>query len=146
VTKITSRGAKPVGKAAGLAAGLIVALALIGSNTVARAATITVDSIADDTNAGHCTLREAINSANGSSGTADCSAGTGTDTIVFSVTGTITLGSKLPVVAGNLTVTGPVAPGVTVDCDNKFQVAEVEMSATLNLNKLTTTFPSRHLF
>jgi CSLREA domain-containing protein len=72
VSKITGRSAKPIGKAAGLAVGLIAALALIGSGTVARAATITNDSITDDTNPGHCTLREAINSANGSSGTGNC--------------------------------------------------------------------------
>jgi fibronectin-binding autotransporter adhesin len=137
VSKITSRSAKPLGKAAGLAAGFIAALALIGIGTVARAATITIDSVTDDTNAGHCTLREAINSANGSPGTGNCTAGTGTDSIVFSVTGTIILGGKLPIIAGNLTITGPGSPGITIDGNNKFQVMQVDSSATLNLNKLT---------
>ena len=69
----------------------------------AHAATITVQSTLDDTNAGHCTLREAINSANGaSSGTGTCAAGTGTDTIGFSVSGTIVLVSTLPAIANTL--------------------------------------------
>ena len=73
----------------------------------------------------------------GSPGTGNCTAGTGTDSIVFSLTGTIILGSKLPVIGGNLTITGPASSGITIDGNNKFQVMEVDLSATLNLNKLT---------
>src|SRR5689334_21200434 len=56
----------------------------------AYAATITVNSTADDATAGNgqCTLREAINNANAASDTSggDCTAGTtGTNTINFSV-------------------------------------------------------------
>ncbi len=52
---------------------------------VARAATITVNSTADNLTAGdgNCTLREAIMNANSDSDTTggDCSAGNGADTI-----------------------------------------------------------------
>ncbi len=107
----------------------------------ARAATITVQSTVDDTNPGHCTLREAINSANASGGTTGtCTAGTGTDTIVFQsgLTGTISLGSMLPEIANTLTITGPTnAPGITIDGGGTVQLIQVNTFATLNLQFLT---------
>jgi len=62
---------------------------LIGSAvfpTRARAASITVTTLADNTSLdGQWSLREAIINANGDATThADCTAGTGTDTIGFS--------------------------------------------------------------
>src|SRR5438874_10943807 len=59
----------------------------------APTATITVNSLADgaQANDGQCTLREALLNANNNnqSGSTDCAAGSGTDTINFTVTGTI---------------------------------------------------------
>jgi CSLREA domain-containing protein/uncharacterized repeat protein (TIGR02543 family) len=58
--------------------------------------TIVVNSVADtQANDGACTLREAIVNANtdDQSGSTDCAAGSGTDTVLFSVSGTITLGT-----------------------------------------------------
>src|ERR1039458_4080243 len=66
---------------------------------LARAPSITVNNTTDPASTsgnGFCTLREAIDNAN-SPGTdttgGDCVKGTGTDTISFSVSGTITLSS-----------------------------------------------------
>src|SRR5258708_24502495 len=61
---------------------------------------ITVNTLSDASTSGDglCSLREAINNANSASDTADgdCAAGTRTDTIDFSVCGSITLTRNLP--------------------------------------------------
>src|ERR1700720_4614980 len=89
--------------------GLLVALLLVlapvcliltQSRLHASSNTITVNNTTDPASTsgnGFCTLREAINNANAASDTSggDCAPGTGTDTIKFSVSGTITLGSTL---------------------------------------------------
>jgi CSLREA domain-containing protein len=93
-------------------AAIALTFIFVAMPELARAATITVQSALDDTNPGHCTLREAINSANlASSGTGTCTAGSGTDTIEFSfVTAvTINLGSTLPAIANTLTITGAIS-------------------------------------
>ena len=65
---------------------------LFGTAKVALAATLTVNTTADNTTAsdGNCTLREAITNANANSDTTggDCAAGTAAaDTIHFNITG-----------------------------------------------------------
>ena len=83
----------------------VYTLALFGSVPIG-AATITVDSTADNLTAGDgdCTLREATTNANGDTeGTGgDCTGGSGIDTIEFDVGGggaqTVTLTSALPIV------------------------------------------------
>ena len=79
-----------------IALALAASLMLLLSAQVSRAATITVDSLADTTTAGDgdCTLREAIANANndGSDTTGgDCTTGSGADVIDFSVGGVITI-------------------------------------------------------
>src|ERR1700761_6457563 len=78
-----------------LAAGMAITLALALSAT-ARAATITVNSLANTGASGICVLRDTITAANTKAATHGCVVGTGNDTIQFSVTGTITLRSTLP--------------------------------------------------
>ena len=67
----------------------------------AGAATIVVNSLADTVVSGDgvCTLREAILNAerDNHSGATDCAGGNGTDTITFSLSGTITILSGLPI-------------------------------------------------
>jgi hypothetical protein len=125
-----------------LAAGLLGLF--VGSAPFA--ATITVNSLADPGQIGVCALHDAITAANTMTATNGCGAGNGHDTIKFRVTGTITLGSALPEVTDSqLTVTGPAAPGITIDGGNLFQVMpgpvvlvmQVAAGATLNLNHLT---------
>jgi CSLREA domain-containing protein len=106
--------------------------------------TITVNTLNDNTTEGNglCTLREAINNANSESDTTEgnCVAGTGDDTIVFSLSGMIVLGSTLPAIAnsspGSLTIDGS-GQTITVSGANSFQVMEVGSGATLSLNDLT---------
>jgi CSLREA domain-containing protein len=84
-----------------------IGLAVVPPET-ACAATITVNTLADESTPsdGLCSLRETINNANSASDTTggDCSAGTGTDTINFTGSGTIKLNSPLPVITSHLTI------------------------------------------
>jgi len=82
--------------------------------------TITVDTAADVVaNDGQCSLREAITAANtnSTSGAAagECPAGSGADTIAFTIgaTGpqTITLSSALPNISEAVTIDGSTQPG-----------------------------------
>ncbi|MDW8240859.1 MAG: choice-of-anchor Q domain-containing protein, partial [Acidobacteriota bacterium] len=115
---------------------LLIWLLPIPPMPVVHAATFTVNTL-DDTNDGscnatHCSLREAINAANGTS--AD-------DTITFSVSGTITLSSTLPNIvsagtAGKLTIDG-VGRSITVSGNNSVRVFFVNSDADLTLKNLT---------
>ncbi len=106
--------------------------------------TIIVNTLSDTSPSGDgfCSLREAINNANARTDTSsgDCVTGTGTDTINFSVSGTITLGSTLPAVQNTLTI-GSGQP-ITVDGAGSFQVLVVNPGATLNLDNLTVAHGS----
>src|ERR1700758_489897 len=82
-----------------------VCLILTQSRLHASGNTITVTNTTDPASTsgnGFCTLREAIDNAN-SPGTdttgGDCATGTGTDTILFTVSGAITLSGTLPAIA-----------------------------------------------
>ena len=111
--------------------------------SAARAATITVNSLADPGAPGICTLRDAITAANTMTATNGCNPGSGSDTINFSprMTGTISLVSTLPEVADSLlTINGPVSRNITISGGGNFlglQVMEVAGGATLNLNNLS---------
>jgi CSLREA domain-containing protein len=96
----------------GVLLGTLAAIACAGS---AQAATITVNSTGDTAAAdAQCTLREAITAAESDAATGGCAAGSGADTISFSVTGTITVGSPLPTVTKDLTIDGPGAGNLTI--------------------------------
>ncbi len=106
-------------------------------------ATITVDSLADNTTAdAFTTLREAMTTANASAEA---------DTIVFASSlftggaGTITLGSGLPTIAaastaGALTITGPGAATLTITANNgNFRVFQVASGGNASLSGMTVT-------
>src|SRR5689334_20248254 len=83
-------------------AGVTIGATLLAGGTAQAACNCTVDSLADPTEAGHTTLRDAITSAE---------ANAGPDTITFAsgLSGTITLGSALPAITDALTISGPGA-------------------------------------
>jgi CSLREA domain-containing protein len=91
---------------------IILALLLGGAMTATRvraAAIIEVKSNADTiANDGACTLREAITNANNDnqSGSTDCTAGAGADSIYFDANYTITLVDQLPAVTTAITING----------------------------------------
>ncbi|MBV6449456.1 MAG: hypothetical protein MHPDNHAH_00166 [Anaerolineales bacterium] len=110
------------------------------------AAGIVVNSAADSVgNDGSCTLREAITNANNDnqSGSTDCAAGAGADTITFAGNYVITLvGSQLPAVTSQITITGNGAANTIVQADVNpntatYRVIEVGSSGNLTLDSLT---------
>ncbi len=121
-------------------AGLTLLLAL-GQAGPAFAAGIIVNDPADNAVAGDgsCTLREAIHNANNDTDTTeeDCVAGDGEDTITFSVSGTIPLGSTLPDITDpvGLTING-TGQSVTVSGQNLVQAIVVESGAVLSLKNV----------
>lgn len=113
---------------------------LAGLVSPAGAVTYTVTHLADPGTAGdsQCSLREAIESANGA-GNGDCGPDSaGDDTIVFGLSGTITLGSTLPAIVsgqGSLTIDGGGA--ITISGGNSHRVLQVNSGADLTLRDLT---------
>ena len=111
----------------------------------APAAAIIVNTLADGApaNNSQCTLREALLNANGDnqSGSTDCVAGSGADTITFTVTGTINLASALPAIAQSVTITGPGAPQLTVrrDTGGNYRIFQVNAGSTVTISGLTIT-------
>ncbi|MGO9601836.1 MAG: choice-of-anchor Q domain-containing protein [Candidatus Binataceae bacterium] len=120
--------------------GLIAAagVALLGPRVPLAARPIIVNTTADPGSPGVCALRDAITAANTHVAVNGCAAGTGTDTITFSVSGTITLKSTLPAIAnassGSLMIDGG---GQTIAGAGAYQVFVVDSGATLTLNNLT---------
>jgi CSLREA domain-containing protein len=109
-----------------MAGALLSALALLVlSAGAAHAATIVVNSTADTVAVDSlCTLREAIINANNDAATyPDCTAGSGADTITFSVNGIITLGSALPDVTSALTISGNGTADTVIQANASANVA-----------------------
>ena len=81
---------------------------------IATAATITVTTLLD--NNGGCTLRNAILSSNDGTSHGGCTAGTASNTIVFSVNGTILLGGvPLNIYNNSLTISGNGTANTIID-------------------------------
>jgi len=98
-----------VGRWLGVVLGAALCSLAIPGN--ALAATIVVNSLADTVASGDgaCTLREAVLNAerDNPSGSTDCAAGSGADTITFSLSGTISLDPGLTIAsAGGITIDG----------------------------------------
>jgi CSLREA domain-containing protein len=120
---------------------------VLASLPAAQAATFTVTTAADEQNTNNqCSLREAIINANqnNQSGSADCPAGVGEDTINFQPSlspATITLGSQVTISdSAGLVIDGGSAK-ITVSGNNALRVFEVGTPTVsgvkLTLNNLT---------
>ncbi|MBV8516018.1 MAG: right-handed parallel beta-helix repeat-containing protein [Acidobacteria bacterium] len=137
------RDSKPSGSLAAAIAAGAVTLTAAG----AQAATITVNSIADNTTAGdaQCTLREALANANANADTTggDCVAGSGADTInLTALAGTITLGGTQLTISDSTTLTGPGASTLTIDAASNSRVFYIYNNATaltVSISGLTAT-------
>lgn len=107
-----------------LVSGLSIGLFVVPATSVYAicAPSVVVTSLNDS---GSNTLRDAMNFL--------CPDGT----ITFSGTGTITLASSLPTITKNMTITGPSAPGITIDGANLFRLISVNPGVTVTLNTLT---------
>ena len=129
----------PIDRTSRLGAAVFAALILIATGTTAHAASITVSTLSDPTgSAGTCSLHDAITAANTKVATNNCVAGTGTDTIDFSVTGTITLANTLPAIKNTLTIDGS-GQAITISGNNFVQPMVVNTGANLTLQFLTLT-------
>jgi hypothetical protein len=118
----------------------IVLLPLFLTSGWARAATITVDTTAAGEVAGACSLLDAVISADthATPSGSTCAAGTGNDTIEFSVTGTIfTL--ELLITDPTLVIRGPVTGGITLDAERVTNIIDAINVDKLSLLNLTFT-------
>jgi CSLREA domain-containing protein len=115
-------------------------VAILGWGGVARAATITVTSLADNSTVdGQVTLREAILAANTDTSVDGSMAGSGPDQIVFAVgPGAIALnGTALPTITQALALTGPGAGRLAIDGGQASRLLEVSNGAVLTVSRLT---------
>lgn len=109
-----------------------------------HAATITVNTLTDENNTNNaaCSLREAINNANGNNTTngLGCVAGSGTDDIVFSVSGTINLTAVLPEISSSMNIGNntTTAPNLTVNRSSggNYRIFLVNSGNTVAMNGL----------
>jgi hypothetical protein len=120
-------------------AALAAASAALLTAAPAGAATLSVNT-PNDTSVSNCTLRDAIASANsnGNVGACTASGAYGADAIQFNLPNpsTITLGSPLPSVNGDLTIAGPGASGLRLSGADTYQVLDVN-SGVASVSGLT---------
>lgn len=130
-----------------------VSLAIVLSVTVAKAATLTVNSLADNSTSGDglVTLREAVAAANADTATDLGQSGSGADTIVFdaslaggtislSIAGNTTFGPSALAVTSDITIDGDDAPGLTISRDagaSRLRHFYVSGAGTLRLEQIT---------
>ncbi|RLC02661.1 MAG: hypothetical protein DRI57_29880, partial [Deltaproteobacteria bacterium] len=122
---------------------LMIMAGLLGAMTIfapqVMAAEIVVNSILDTTgDAGICTLRDAITSADTDTATGGCAAGSGDDTVTFDagLSGqTITLGSNLPQLTTIITIDGE-ALASHVQISGYMLSSDIVSGATVILNHL----------
>lgn len=117
-------------------AALAVGALSVSLSSTAYGANIVVNTLADGSVAGACTLRDAVTAANTDAAVNACAAGSGADTITFNLSGTITLGSTLPAIVSPITVNG--GNSITITAGNTVQeMVLVNIGATLQLQNLT---------
>src|SRR5215831_14822774 len=108
-------------------------LKFVCTRAYAAGQTYTVNSLADTDdgtcNATKCTLRDAINAANGNPGA---------DTINFSVSGTITLTSVTANIVDDLTIDG-TGQTITLDGGHQHTLLSVNGASSVSLKNLTIT-------
>lgn len=113
---------------------------------VAHAATINVNTLADEDVSGNgtCSLREAIIASNNQAAYHECPGGSGSnDTITFSVTGGIALTSELPVVDRTLEIAGPGISSLTITGQNSVGMFFVEGYLIIHDLSLTNAYDTQ---
>jgi hypothetical protein len=119
-------------------AAVVLPLLFLAMSGMARATTIFVDTNNGGSVPSHCTLPDAIHAANNHTPQNGCPAGNGTDTIMFSVTGTITLDGPQSITDAVLFIIGPSVGGITIDGDGLGRIIDHD-SGDLSLKNLTFT-------
>ncbi|MFN8151088.1 MAG: choice-of-anchor Q domain-containing protein [Solirubrobacterales bacterium] len=121
-----------------LVASALAFVAFLVVPEIASATAIHVSSFTDP-GAG-CTLRNAITAANTTSAAGACPAGQAAptvDTIDFTGTGVISLGSSLPAITGPVTITGPGVAQLTVSGVTSYQPFKINSGAVVTLSGMT---------
>ncbi len=122
---------------------VIAVLAPLVWPLTARATEYIVDTLADSSGDGNCSLRDAINAANGepTAGSSCNTPATGGDEIDFGLSGSINLTQPLPPIKDSgLSINGPqTSPGITIDGQGVAQLFKVNARASLSLEFLTLT-------
>jgi CSLREA domain-containing protein len=108
----------------------------------ANAATITVNTLADEAGSGaNCSLREAMIAAGTNTAFGGCVAGGAEDDIIVQVTGTLNLTSPLPDITRGVNINGGGADLFTVAGNNTFRLLNILMTVpeTVVLNGISFT-------
>ena len=114
---------------------ILLPLLFLAMAGISHAATIHVNSLSSEPGFPLlCTLPDAIASSEGTSNA--CVPGTGNDTIVFDLTGTIIVDEPLIIAGSNLDIEGPDFSGIVIDGGGTSQIIDHE-SGDLELNNLT---------
>ena len=122
-------------------AAVALPLLFLAASGLARASTITVDTIGSGHVAGHCSLEDAVVAANtqATPGGSTCAAGTlNDDTIEFSVNGTIAIAATMNVTDAQLEIDGP-ALGISISGSSTTQIMTTAALTSLTLTNLTLT-------
>ena len=117
-------------------------LPVLGGALLPRPGGSAANKTATDTSGAQCTLRDAIKAANTDMTSNGCStAGSGTDTIQFQLPNpsTITLGSALDPISGDLNIQGPGASQLTVSGNSLYRVFNIASGKTVSISGLTVT-------
>ena len=114
----------------------------LGAGGARAAGTVTVNSLADTTgDSTICTLRDALKVINDGAQHGGCPTTPGADTVDFSVTGTIILGSQLPTVTNGFTLQGPGAGALTImgstTTANKFRLFTLNTASAVTIAGVT---------
>ncbi len=121
---------------------LVLALSAVFAHTASAAATVTVNTTGDTTQAGDgaCSLREATLFANGNTAEPDCAPGTasGTTTIVVPA-GSYGLGGQPLSLTGAATLVGAGAATTTVNAARASQVFFIRDGANVAISGMTIT-------
>jgi len=112
---------------------------LASTASSAAAATIHVDTLNEASTMGHCTVGDAITSANMDSAPANtnCTAGSGADVIDFTVTGELDLATGLPHLSSDVTVQGPGASLLDIHDTGAGAGLDVDLNVNAAINDLT---------
>lgn len=126
----------PYFRVVSVAAAVAAMLVIIGPASAQT--TITVNTLeGDGTTNGNCSLYEALAAASDNIATDACPAGTGNDTIQFSVTGTIVLTTDMPSITESVTIQGPGVSSLTIDGSARSSAILAFYGGTANVSDIT---------
>jgi hypothetical protein len=121
---------------------VVLTLGFLTPSLPVHAAGIVVNSLLDTSIPGDhlCTLREAMTNSNADadSSSGDCIAGSGKDTITFSISGTITLVTLLPNISSDMILDG-TGQSIAISGNNALRMFDIIPGATVTIKDLTLT-------